>query len=209
MNKFENECYFSEINELAFKPSKDDYYKSWGQMLEALDRLSIWIESQKRDILRACRFRQTDNTGHSIYLSEHRGHKFAKCAMSPRRSWSLLRKVGIDKAMKASLTNTSHRGRKKVFSQRELELHTIAFLFEQNTFNTSLTRYIKDEIAKNPNLAGNDCTLRRGIKACCVATCRTVVPHKKPPKVFYIIYFFYFLTHFKKLNTGSKFFFYI
>jgi hypothetical protein len=188
-NKFINDKSFEWVNTLAFKPSKGDYYKSWKQVLEVMDRLTIWLEQQKTTI-RACRFRNNDKHGHSLHLSERRGEDFASTAMSPLRSWAKIRKLGIDKAMKASLKSTSKRGRKKVFSQREVELHTIAFTFEQNTYNTSLNRYVKDEVFKNPALAGHERTLIRAIKGNCVSTCRTVVPHKKPPKVFYIIYFF-------------------
>jgi hypothetical protein len=189
MNKYE----FDWVHKLPFDESKEDYYNSWEQMLAALDRLSIWVESQKAGIkkLRACRFKPGDKIGHeNIPLSQHRGEVFAKGTMSPRRTWSLMRKEGIDRAMRKSLKDTSHMGRKPIFSKRQKELWAISYTREQNTNDTSMRSFVSEAAADDDDIVGHERSLVRAIKSVTLVTSRTTVPTKKPNLVCYIIYFF-------------------
>jgi hypothetical protein len=183
------------VRKIAYVPTNNDYYKSWDAVLNAVDRFSIWMKSQSEKIT-AHQFRNTHKKGHSLKLSTKRGEKFAANALSNDRTWDLIRKIGIDKAMKSKLDKAAEGGRPRIFNDRQSELWAMDFNRQQNTTNTTITSYVNEQVSNDPFLVGHSRTLMRAIRSKSVRTSRTVIPNLKPPKVFYIIYFLFFFYFF-------------
>jgi hypothetical protein len=161
------------VTQVEYTKGKSDYYNTWEATLRALDRTRIWIEGQLSQI-KASHFRNTHETGHNITLFEKRGEKFATNALSKDRTLGLIRRVGIDKAMRATLSNNA--GAPKLLDKRQTELWAMSYNNAQNSSNTSLNHYMRIMVNNDPDLESHTRTIKRAIKSKCISLPRVVVP---------------------------------
>jgi hypothetical protein len=121
-------------------------------------------------------------------LFAKRGVKFAANALSKDRTLSLIRKVGIDKAMRANLQNTA--GPPKLLSARETEIWAMSYNNAQNSSNTTLNKYMRIVVNNDSSLEQHTRTIKRAIKGKSIGLPRIVVPSTniERTKVFILYY---------------------
>jgi hypothetical protein len=186
------------VADIPFVESKSDYYSSWDATFAALDRIRIWLEGQTAK-LSAARFRNDHKKGHNLNLLAKRGEKFAGNALSKDRTLALIRKIGIDKAMRAKLHNKA--GAPKLLNERQSKIWAMSYNNAQNSSNTTIHNFMRIQVNNNPDLGQHTRTIKDTIKDQCISLPRIVHPsiNIEKTKVFIfnyyilLLYFLYFL----------------